>query len=167
MNHAQDQGDEVHDEAVKDRHQAHFDTAGQDIARDIFGIALNEIGHLKVAQERPENAHHQSGEPISLTQAGAFQAAKNRPIKRMVMMIIPTGPPETKRVKRSVRGNMAKNFFAKVRTKYGYMQSRILPTLLSEAEGRQKCDGFRCTGLVNILLTLYGESQSPLAVSRF
>ena len=110
MNHAQDQGDEVHDEAVKDRHQAHFDTAGQDIARDIFGIALNEIGHLKVAQERPENAHHQSGEPISLTQAGAFQAAKNRPIKRMVMMIIPTGPPETKRVKRSVRGYMAKTF---------------------------------------------------------
>ena len=34
--------------------------------------------------------------PISLTQAGAFQAAKKRPINNKVMTAIPKGPPETK-----------------------------------------------------------------------
>ena len=49
------------------------------------------------------------------------------------MIIIPTGPPEMKRVKRSVNGNMAKHFWvelsgseflvAKVHTIQSYMQS--------------------------------------------
>ena len=50
--------------------------------------------------------------PISFTQAGAFHAAKKRPMKRRVMTIIPAGPPETKRVNRSVKGNMANTFLS-------------------------------------------------------
>ena len=51
--------------------------------------------------------------PISLTQAGAFQAAKNSPMKRSVMMAIPRGPPEMKRVNRpAFKGNMAEQVFS-------------------------------------------------------
>ena len=49
-----------------------------------------------------------------MPRAGAFQAAKNRAMKRRVMIIIPTGPPEMKRVKRSVNGNMAKHFWVEL-----------------------------------------------------
>ena len=42
--------------------------------------------------------------PISLTQAGAFQAAKSRPTRRTVRMDMLTGPPSTKSVGREVSG---------------------------------------------------------------
>lgn len=44
VDQSQNQRDEVHDEPVEDRDQAHFDATGQDVGRDLIVKPLEEIG---------------------------------------------------------------------------------------------------------------------------
>ena len=77
MDDAEDQGDEVDDEAVEDGDQADFDTAGEDVYRYVI-IAGYEIRDLKLAQERPEDADHEGGDADFLDPGGGFPGCEEQ-----------------------------------------------------------------------------------------
>jgi len=77
MNYAQNQGDEVHDEAIEDWNKAHFNTTGNDIGSDVV-MSGKEICHLQEAAECPEYAHDKRGDAGFLNPGRSFPRGKEQ-----------------------------------------------------------------------------------------
>ena len=58
LDDADDQGDEVDDQAIQDRNKAHIDASGNDVICYVI-MARQEINNLKPAQDGPEDTDHQ------------------------------------------------------------------------------------------------------------
>ena len=109
MDDTDHQRDEINDEAVKGRDKIHFDSGPDNTERGIR-VRLQIIGHLQKTQELPEDTHYKGGNADFLDPAGSLPGSEEQADERRVMVIMPAGPPERKRVNKSVKGNMAKQF---------------------------------------------------------
>jgi hypothetical protein len=78
LDHADDQGDEVDDEAVQDRHKTYLDASGEDAVGYFVPIALEEVGHLIVTKECPEDAKDQGAYPDFLDPGGRFPGGEEK-----------------------------------------------------------------------------------------
>ena len=76
MDDPQDQGDEIHDEAVKDGDKSHLDTTGNDVGRDVICNSLKETCRLMEAEDGPEDAHDQAGDADFLHPGGGFPGSE-------------------------------------------------------------------------------------------
>ena len=72
LDDAEDQGDEVDDEAIEGRDEGALDAAGDHAVGYILPVALEEVGHLIGAQDGPEDAHHQGGDADFLDPGRGF-----------------------------------------------------------------------------------------------
>ena len=77
MDYPEDQGNEIDDQAIKDRDEPHLDATGDDVGSDVV-MPGHKICHLKVAAECPEDAHDQGGDADFLDPGRCFPGGEEQ-----------------------------------------------------------------------------------------
>lgn len=81
VNHAQNQRDEVHDEAIKYGNKSHLEAAGNDAEFHVI-IPGQEIRDLKESTKCPEYAHDQGRDTDFLNPGGSLPCSKEQSDKK-------------------------------------------------------------------------------------